>query len=301
LGSKGAEVKCLQVKLGLLSDGRFGPLTKTAVKKFQAEHGLVADGIVGPLSRAELNKIYQTGLYPEGCTSTFGFSSTTGARCDGGSDSTPISISRPQNSSTPGSLSGESNTSSVDVNINPNLEHLNQFVENVVEVNRENGSSEQELKLIADTLRKTVINSNMDYKKEFIKVLERDSQLSFHHQPNVFDKIITNTLSFFGIIPSVAEAQSSTPAFGGVLTFSFFCAYNSSWMITVVLNSVPPKIWVLTYYPGTQGFASYNIPFTTYLLGLYSPPGVCVIPAGPAPITITTQGTITPVVGSSPL
>jgi putative chitinase len=48
IGSKGEEVKQLQTKLGLVSDGHYGALTATAVKKWQAANGLTADGIVGP-------------------------------------------------------------------------------------------------------------------------------------------------------------------------------------------------------------------------------------------------------------
>jgi murein DD-endopeptidase MepM/ murein hydrolase activator NlpD len=47
-GSKGADVKYLQNKLGITADGDFGPKTKAAVVAFQNKHGLVADGIVGP-------------------------------------------------------------------------------------------------------------------------------------------------------------------------------------------------------------------------------------------------------------
>jgi putative chitinase len=47
VGSKGEEVKKLQVKLGLTADGSFGPGTEAAVKKWQAANGLTADGVVG--------------------------------------------------------------------------------------------------------------------------------------------------------------------------------------------------------------------------------------------------------------
>jgi putative chitinase len=47
-GSKGEEVKKIQEKLGLSSDGDFGQKTEDAVKAFQSKHGLTADGIVGP-------------------------------------------------------------------------------------------------------------------------------------------------------------------------------------------------------------------------------------------------------------
>jgi putative chitinase len=47
VGSKGDDVKKLQTKLGLTSDGSFGPGTEKAVKAWQTANGLKADGIVG--------------------------------------------------------------------------------------------------------------------------------------------------------------------------------------------------------------------------------------------------------------
>lgn len=47
-GSKGDDVKQLQSKLGLNTDGDFGQRTEDAVKSFQTKNGLNPDGIVGP-------------------------------------------------------------------------------------------------------------------------------------------------------------------------------------------------------------------------------------------------------------
>lgn len=47
-GARGDDVKLLQEKLGMASDGVFGPATDAAVRAFQASHGLAADGAVGP-------------------------------------------------------------------------------------------------------------------------------------------------------------------------------------------------------------------------------------------------------------
>ena len=47
IGSKGEDVKKLQSKLGLTSDGIFGDGTENAVKKWQKANGLKDDGIVG--------------------------------------------------------------------------------------------------------------------------------------------------------------------------------------------------------------------------------------------------------------
>jgi len=47
VGSKGEDVKKLQSKLGLGSDGIFGRGTEEAIKSFQLKNGLTPDGIVG--------------------------------------------------------------------------------------------------------------------------------------------------------------------------------------------------------------------------------------------------------------
>ena len=53
-GSTGEQVKCLQNKLNITSDGIFGPITKATVITFQKANFLVQDGIVGPITRAKL-------------------------------------------------------------------------------------------------------------------------------------------------------------------------------------------------------------------------------------------------------
>lgn len=47
-GSRGEEVKQLQTKLGLASDGIFGAGTEAKLKEWQQKNGLSADGIAGP-------------------------------------------------------------------------------------------------------------------------------------------------------------------------------------------------------------------------------------------------------------
>jgi cell wall-associated NlpC family hydrolase len=54
LGSHGAAVRALQAKLGITTDGAFGPQTARAVRAFQSSHGIPATGLVGPLTRAAL-------------------------------------------------------------------------------------------------------------------------------------------------------------------------------------------------------------------------------------------------------
>lgn len=53
-GSRGADVRTLQKKLGVRADGVFGPVTERAVREFQARQRLVVDGIVGPQTWSRL-------------------------------------------------------------------------------------------------------------------------------------------------------------------------------------------------------------------------------------------------------
>src|SRR5215208_1438687 len=54
VGSQGDLVAHVQTKLGVVSDGIFGPLTDAAVRRYQLSAGLDVDGIVGPSTWASL-------------------------------------------------------------------------------------------------------------------------------------------------------------------------------------------------------------------------------------------------------
>ena len=56
-GSEGEDVKKLQVKLGLIPDGDFGPGTESAVKSWQSANGLTSDGVVGDVT---WNKLFSS-------------------------------------------------------------------------------------------------------------------------------------------------------------------------------------------------------------------------------------------------
>lgn len=53
-GSAGDAVYQLQLALGMVPDGKFGPATESAVKRLQKANGLTADGIAGPKTLAKL-------------------------------------------------------------------------------------------------------------------------------------------------------------------------------------------------------------------------------------------------------
>ncbi|MES2930581.1 MAG: peptidoglycan-binding domain-containing protein [Patescibacteria group bacterium] len=70
----------------LVVDGKYGAKTTAAIKLFQANNGLVADGIFGRMSAAKAMalQVNATGVvYPAGCASNTGYSSTTGWPCAG--------------------------------------------------------------------------------------------------------------------------------------------------------------------------------------------------------------------------
>ncbi len=55
LGDEGLEVEAVQRRVGVAVDGKFGPMTRTAVQAFQTAVGLPADGVVGPRTWAALD------------------------------------------------------------------------------------------------------------------------------------------------------------------------------------------------------------------------------------------------------
>jgi putative chitinase len=62
IGSKGEDVKKLQIKLGVEAIGTFGPKTEAAVKAWQKSNGLTDDGVVGDET---WNKLFSNAVITE--------------------------------------------------------------------------------------------------------------------------------------------------------------------------------------------------------------------------------------------
>ncbi|HHX8717969.1 peptidoglycan-binding domain-containing protein [Vibrio alginolyticus] len=60
-GSRGTDVRELQLNLGLNSDGVFGNGTEASVKKFQQKYGLSSDGIVGKDTWKKIESVFYWG------------------------------------------------------------------------------------------------------------------------------------------------------------------------------------------------------------------------------------------------
>ncbi|ALR91299.1 peptidoglycan-binding protein [Vibrio alginolyticus] len=60
-GSRGTDVRELQLNLGLSSDGIFGNGTESRVKVFQEKYGLSSDGIVGKKTWTEMESVFYWG------------------------------------------------------------------------------------------------------------------------------------------------------------------------------------------------------------------------------------------------
>ncbi len=82
-GSSGDAVKELQkflndtLQLGLIVDGKLGPLTIEVIKKWQLAHGLVPDGLVGPQTKAAMNNTTPSNTPTTTHTGTYNFGSVT--------------------------------------------------------------------------------------------------------------------------------------------------------------------------------------------------------------------------------
>ena len=290
MGSRGAEVQCLQQKIGVLVDGIFGRLTYAGVLAFQTTHSLKADGIIGPFSRVTLNGIVaSSGIYPLGCTSNIGYSTTTGAKCD--------------RSLSSGTAEGGANST------NPNLKNLDIYVDAVKKRALKGGFPQDKLSFLEDKIRKGATTNN-NFLQQFF-----DAQKEIYNK-QISEKVFkTPAFAFLGKVISFVDenfyakkAQAATGIpFGGFITYVnpliCDCPPGVITQIFVALPEAEPAIsnLLLNYVNGTQAFSNYNIPEPSIaVLGFYEP-GIpsCWTYVGESCVLIESDGQITPEVGSS--
>jgi len=185
-------------------------------------------------------------------------------------------------------------TESIVEKSNPNLVNLDILISKVEEVSQQSGYNQEEIQKIIKAI-KQIAESERNFRQEFEEVIFKQKFSDNLEEKSLLGKIFARTLVFFKINPPKAYAQVVSRPFGGKLLSPLPCA-DGSWMLA--LSPLPPDMAaLLSYRSGSQAYANYNIPATIYLLGLYTPVGVCPLPP-PAPPVIT-QGTISPTVGSS--
>lgn len=176
---------------------------------------------------------------------------------------------------------------------NPNEENLDKFFEAIDIVAVEKGLSSFEVATIKREVTKAIATTT-NLREAFFKTVETDMRQA--SDDSFIGQALVMLESIFA--PRAHAALTGLP-FGGMLFFPFYCWNSNTWMLTI--QPLPPTyVVLLSYVPGTQAFLSYNIPVTHELLGEYVPAGVCIF-ACPTCVVIPTQGTITPIVGSSPV
>lgn len=272
----------------------FGMATQKAVVKFQEKYrteilvpnGLsFGTGIVGPSTRAVLEEI----LFAQKLT----------AQSLATASSQTVSPKNPTTAPTvPAPATVQTQTKPA-TSENPNVKNINTTFSYLDSVGSKQGYSASELASIKEAILKELATTT-DLKAAFIDMV--------NNGPGGIGRAPTLTGAFFATIRNsfhklfgAERVSAATGApFGGAVVSVFPCLCSGTWHITI--TPLPPTFVVLlTYTPFSQAFLSYNIPFTTWLLGQYTPgAGICKVYVGTGCAVPPSEGMITPVVGSSP-
>jgi peptidoglycan hydrolase-like protein with peptidoglycan-binding domain len=320
MGSRGAEVQCLQEKIGVTTDGVFGHLTNLAVVTFQTAQGLKADGIIGPLSEAVLNNtVANNDIYPAGCISSTGYSIITGVKCDGSLNNktvTPTPTPTPNSVPVVNNVSLNTNTtplpSSNTDSTNPNFKNIDSYIAAVEEGALKGGLSADKLPLLKDKIMQEAESNNTSFLQQFFDNQKTiyEKKISENIPPDPLWTFLDKTVSFMDNVFSTKKAFASLGVpFGGFITYvnPVICDCPPGIITQIFVASGNPNPsqsnLLLDYLIGSQAFASYNIPLPSIaVLGEYEPGIVsCYSYVGYACIPIVSEGLISPVVGSSPL
>jgi peptidoglycan hydrolase-like protein with peptidoglycan-binding domain len=317
IGSRGTQVQCLQEKIGVVADGIFGQLTNTAVIAFQTTQGLKADGIIGPLSKVILNNtVANKDTYPVGCSSSVGYSTITGTKCDGSLNNktvTPTPTPTPNSVPVVNNVSLNTNTtplpSSNTDSTNPNFKNIDTYIAAVEEGALKGGLAEDKLPLLKDKIMQEA-ESNTNFLQQF-----------FDNQRAIYEKKISENTpeaplwaflnkaaSFMDNVFSTKKAFASLGVpFGGYITYvnPAICDCPAGIITQIFVASANPNPsqsnLLLNYLNYSEAFLYHNIPTPSIaVLGTYTPGVIsCYTYIGYGCVPIFSEGQITPTVGSS--
>lgn len=309
LGSRNVQVIALQQILNRDPDTRiatagpgslgnetiyFGALTKAAVTRFQEKYAAEVlmpvrlsqgNGYVGSYTRAKLNALSAA---PTNTVSVNPPIVPPVVIPPTATIPVPVTVS-----STPAPILGTAHQ-------NPNQKNLDVFMAALDKAAVKGGLSSTARDIIRAVAIKSAATTT-DLRAAFLKTVQKSSPQA--QNTSFGGRILAIAEQLFGkaFLPEHARAATGVP-FGGALLFAeMICNEETQWLIEV--EPLPPSYAaILMYTPESQAFASYNIPFTTWLLGEYEPgAGVCIIGQCPYCTDFPTEGLISPMVGSSPL
>jgi len=188
-------------------------------------------------------------------------------------------------------------TTTVSTGYSPNQLYLNKFLNAVARANKNNPM----LPAIENKIRQDLSTTT-----DMVWLFMKDNQTKLKNPTkttvsnNFFDDIALFLSSIFE--PKQALATVATSPFGGPLDSAEYCDCSDSWLIYIGPTANPATSdEALSYEEGTQAFRNYNIPFATELFG-DEEPGVqgCYEYIGYSCTVISSEGEITPIVGSNP-
>ncbi len=209
----------------------------------------------------------------------------------------PTVVSKPNplsNASTKKSVNIKSSALGKTAGATANQVNLQGFLNKV----RANGKNIPEIEGIVNQIKVDVATST-DLTGLFLR---QPGIIPFTGQVSQSSPLKDRLLSFVNYFkPKEASAVSTLP-FGGPLLYSYLCTCSYTWIVWVgPTASAATSNMILDYIPFSQAFMKYNIPYTSLVLGKYSPSSsMCYIYYGYGCINLPiTQGLITPQVGSS--
>jgi peptidoglycan hydrolase-like protein with peptidoglycan-binding domain len=185
---------------------------------------------------------------------------------------------------------------------NPNLENYDYVISSIKSVGKEQGYPDESLDKVKSLIDEQLATTT-NLKALFVKENLEKSKISFLPQ-EIFAglskgpaKGVNKLLSDISdtLLPK-AEAQGMD--YGAQILSVFLCTCSGNWLMTLRPFGMGPVL--LTHYSGAQSFLNFNVPFSLYLIGKYTPGGApCMIIGFPSCYTIPSQGMTTPFMGSS--